>query len=84
MDPRTEALLHLTRRQLLSCGIHAAGAAALTTIVGRQSRAAPKQPPKRVGGLPDLPHHPPTAKRFIYLFMGGGPAQLDLLTTNRS
>ncbi len=29
-------------------------------------------------GLPGLPHHPPKAKRVIYLHMNGGPSQLDL------
>ena len=30
------------------------------------------------GGLPGLPHFAPKAKRVIYLFMSGGPSQLDL------
>ncbi len=30
------------------------------------------------GGLPGLPHFPPKAKRAIYLFMNGGPSQMDL------
>ncbi len=29
-------------------------------------------------GLPALPHYPPKAKRVIYLFQSGGPAQMDL------
>ena len=29
--------------------------------------------------LPDLPHFAPKAKRLIYLFMNGGPSQIDLL-----
>jgi hypothetical protein len=29
-------------------------------------------------GLPGLPHFPPKAKNVIYLFMNGGPSQLDL------
>lgn len=78
MDPRTEALLGLTRRQLLGRGINAAGAAALTTIASKQATAKEEKTPKRAGGMPGIPHHPPTAKRFIYLFMGGGPAQHDL------
>src|ERR1700741_3199071 len=28
--------------------------------------------------LPSLPHFAPKAKRLIYLFMNGGPAQMDL------
>jgi len=78
MDPRTETLLRLTRRQLLGRGICAAGAASLATVMGKQGSGAAQQSTKRVGGLPDVPHHPPTAKRFIYLFMSGGPAQHDM------
>jgi hypothetical protein len=29
-------------------------------------------------GLPQLPHHQPTAKRVIYLFQSGGPSHVDL------
>src|SRR5947207_7443748 len=29
--------------------------------------------------LPGLPHFAPKAKRLIYLFMNGGPSQIDLL-----
>jgi hypothetical protein len=29
-------------------------------------------------GVLDRPHHPPKARRIIYLFMAGGPSQLDL------
>ncbi len=72
MDPRTERLLQLTRRQLLT---KAAGAAALTTLM--QNGAPAAETANRNGGLPGLPHFKPTAKRFIYLFMGGGPSQID-------
>jgi len=30
------------------------------------------------GGLPGLPHIPPTAKRVIYLFQSGAPSQMEL------
>lgn len=33
---------------------------------------------ERVGGLVGLPHHAARAKRIIYLFQSGGPAQMDL------
>ena len=78
MDPRTERLLQLTRRQLLAHGTKAAGVAALATLLGKDTLAAAGPTAKRVGGLPGLPHFQPTAKRFIYLFMGGAPSQIDL------
>ena len=82
MNALTESLLRLTRRQLLTRGVKAAGAAAaLTSLLDRDVGAADENAAAtttRLGGLPGLPHHPPTAKRFIYLFMGGAPSQLDL------
>lgn len=78
MDPRTEHCLQLTRRSLLGGGICAAGSAALTTLLGRSALAGDATGQRNRGALPDLPHHPPTAKRFIYLFMNGGPSQMDL------
>src|SRR5262245_9973530 len=36
----------------------------------------PKKNP--FAGILDKPHHAPKAKRIIYLFMSGGPSQLDL------
>ena len=55
MDPRTEALLRVTRRQLLGHGLCAAGAASLATIMGKQAGAASQPSARRVGGLPDAP-----------------------------
>lgn len=46
------------------------GQAALGSLLG--SAAAGK------AARPDLPHHKPTAKRVIYLFMSGGPSHIDL------
>ena len=33
---------------------------------------------KQSVGLPNFPHHQPTAKRVIYLFQSGGPSHVDL------
>lgn len=51
----------LTRRALLRQG---AGLAAAASLLGKE-------------GLSGLPHHPPTAKRIIYLFQSGGPSQYE-------
>src|SRR5579871_5666436 len=48
------------------------GAAALWQLLARDGEAAPAQ------GILGAPHHPPRAKRIIYLFMSGGPSQHDL------
>ncbi len=74
MDPRTEHLLRLTRRHLLA---GAAGSAALATLAG-SGIAKEASPVKRSGGIPGVPHFKPTARRLIYLFMSGGPSQIDM------
>ena len=51
------------------------GAAALATLLGRESESAE---PFRSVGLKGLPHHKPKAKRVIYLFQSGGPSHIDL------
>jgi hypothetical protein len=71
---------HLTRRQFFgrtSCGL---GTAALAWLLSRDGRAAqvPLTAPQRFGGLPELPHFPPKARRVIYLFMNGAPTHVDL------
>ncbi len=65
---RNELPLALTRRQLFgmaTCGI---GHAALASLLEA----------KPTGGLPELPHFKPTAKRVIFLHQSGGPSQSDL------
>ena len=52
------------------------GSLGLASLLG--SRTAGAESASRHGGLPSLPHHPPKAKRVIFLFQSGGPAQMDL------
>jgi hypothetical protein len=65
----------LTRRHFFGRGAFGVGAAALATLLP-PSRA--KGAASGVGGLPNLPHFAPTAKRAIYLHMNGAPSQMDL------
>jgi hypothetical protein len=60
--------LQITRRHFFSRTATGLGAAALGHLLAADSP----------GGLPGLPHHPPKAKRVIYLFQHGAPSQLDL------
>src|SRR5215813_9662524 len=60
----------LTRRHFLSRSSTGLGIAALASLLSEDSKAS--------GGLPGLPHFPPTAKRVIYLFQHGAPSQIDL------
>lgn len=74
---------NLQRRMLLGQGAMGLGAAALASLLpGTANSIGNTSPPERgrgaFAGLPGLPHVPPTAKRAIYLFMAGGPSQLDL------
>src|SRR5260221_1194178 len=68
----SEALsLVMTRRQFFSRSAKGIGAAALASLLGRSLFAAE-------GGVLGQPHFAPKAKRVIYLFMHGGPSQVDL------
>jgi hypothetical protein len=83
MHPFAEHAAHLDRRRFFSSARYGIGAAALASLVGppmlgpRTAVAADQ--PSRVGGLPGVPHFAPRAKRAIYLFMAGAPAQHDTL-----
>jgi hypothetical protein len=70
MHPIEDAKLQITRRHFFSRTSTGIGAAALAALTARNGEAS--------GGLPGLPHFPPTAKRVIYLFQHGAPSQLDL------
>ncbi len=61
---------NLTRRAFFANTSAGLGAAALASIEQQASA--------RAGGRNDLPHHPPKAKRAIYLFMSGAPSQMDM------
>ncbi len=78
MNPCRECDLLLTRRQLFGRAATGIGTAALAALLN----------PNLMAGTPDAaggsifaahpPHFAPKAKRVIYLFMSGGPSQLDL------
>src|SRR5688500_11154749 len=69
-----EHRLAMTRRHFFRAGAMGLGGAALASLLAEPARGN-----ERVGGLPSLPHFAPKAKRAIYLFMNGGPSQMDLL-----
>lgn len=78
-------LARLSRRSLFSSTATGLGAAALASIENRTKPASAQETfageradSDGVGGLPDLPHHEPIAKRAIYLFMSGAPSQMDM------
>ena len=73
-----EARRFLTRRYFLrDCGI-GIGQIALALLAGKGVGAAGAAPSYVNPLAPRPPHYAPKAKRVIYLFMAGGPSQLDL------
>ena len=63
------------RRQFLSRSGLGLGTMALASLLQQDSQAAEENP---FQGILAAPHFPAKAKRIIYLFMSGGPSQLDL------
>jgi hypothetical protein len=82
MDPVKQHLESETRRHFFRRTALGLGVPALNALLSREGTAAPVPSatgPAVTGGLPDLPHFAPKAKRAIYLFMSGAPCQMDLL-----
>lgn len=78
MHPSDRALWNETRRQFFARGARGLGVAALATMFGEDPRAAGATPNvEAAGGLPELPHFAPKAKRAIYLHMVGAPPQIE-------
>jgi hypothetical protein len=72
------ALLHQTRRHFFGhCGV-GLGSIALGSMFADESRAAIDPPDLQNPLAPRRPHFAAQAKRVIFLFMAGGPSQLDL------
>jgi Protein of unknown function (DUF1501) len=76
---KPEALIrelnNLNRQQFLRGAGGSLGLAALAALSGGAARAAGPRP---TVDREELPHHPPRAKRIIYLFQSGAPSQHDL------
>src|SRR4051812_3804959 len=68
-----------TRRDFLATSACGLGTAALASLLGQDGLLAAETP----GGLSDplaarLPHFAPKAKNCIFIFLEGGPSQMDL------
>jgi hypothetical protein len=63
----------MTRRQFFSRSANGIGAAALASLLRPSLFSGDAS-----GGVLGKPHFAPKAKRVIYLFMHGGPSQLDM------
>ena len=72
-----DLLRHITRRQFFQhCGVGIGSMALGSLLCAPRSAESATQP--RSGLEPAPPHHRPRAKAVIFLFMAGGPSQLDL------
>jgi hypothetical protein len=74
--PSDAALQAVTRRHFFQEAGIGIGSIALATLLAGDLGA-----PRDARGnplAPKPPHHPPRVRRIIYLFMAGGPSQLDL------
>ena len=67
----------LTRRHFLNRFGMGLGGIALAHLLNPLEAAAQEQAFHGHGGILAAPHFPPKAKRVIYLFMAGGPSQLE-------
>lgn len=74
----SESRRNLTRRQFLGRGGTGLGTVALASLLNPNLLRAEASSATSQGGLPELPHHLPTARRVIFLFQSGAPSQLDL------
>src|SRR6267378_7814307 len=82
MNPAQERLHLLSRRHFFKTTGLAAGRIALAGLMFPEMLRAAAEAQSTVRAhpaLPELPHFAPKAKRLIYLFMNGGPSQIDLL-----
>jgi hypothetical protein len=82
MDPTQPGyapeLLSTTRRHFFGhCGV-GLGGIALASLLSEEGRAATKTPDLQNPLAPRPPHFTPRAKRVIFMFMAGGPSQLEL------
>ncbi|MBI3466609.1 MAG: DUF1501 domain-containing protein [Planctomycetes bacterium] len=80
MQPLREYETLITRRQLFGRSALGVATAALASLLPAEAISGDSRP---AGGsstaLSGLPHFAPRAKRVIYLFMHGGPSQMELL-----
>ena len=70
--------LHLSRRAFFVRSSTHLGVLGLASLLNPQLFAAESARGSNSKGLTGLPHFQPRAKRVIYLFQSGGPAQMDL------
>ena len=76
LNPITESQLMVNRRQFFGRSATGIGTAALGSLLQLVGFAG--QTGGAFGGLGNLPHFAPKAKRVIYLFMNGAPTHTSV------
>lgn len=69
----------LSRRQMLQNCAGGLGAIALSSLMAKPLMAAGSNPLPTHNLLEKAPHFAAKAKRVVFIFLGGGPSQLDLM-----
>jgi uncharacterized protein (DUF1501 family) len=77
MKPPDDLMLQCTRRQFFGRTAFGIGSLALASLLDERAFSAAGAD-SGVEGILQRTHYPPRAKRIIYLFMQGGPSQMDL------
>ncbi len=72
------AQYNTTRREFLQTTTKGLGAMALGSLLFPNVIQGKTTDPRTNGGILKTFHHPPKAKRVIYLFQSGGPSQIEL------
>ncbi|MCA9133563.1 MAG: DUF1501 domain-containing protein, partial [Planctomycetales bacterium] len=75
---RRQALAGLTRRHFFGRSSLGIGTAALASLWAAELRGSEAQGSGATAAAADTFHHRPRAKRIVYLFMSGGPSQIEL------
>src|SRR5688572_13970822 len=78
MSPLFENRLHLTRRHFFSRCALGLGSLALASLLNERRLFGANTAALPNPMSPKQPHFTPRAKNIIYLFMAGGPSQLEL------
>jgi len=79
MNPESRQLRQITRRQLFAGGGLCLGSLGLAQLMSSDELLAAPANPRATNPLAPLPpHFAPKAKNVIYMFMAGGPSQLEL------
>ncbi len=75
---RDDLVLQMTRRHFFARTATGLGSAALAHLLAADGALGSEGRSAASSGVMSGFHHPPKAKRVIYLFMSGGPSQIDL------